>query len=186
MKRALLLAAMIFILTANFAFALSEGKEYFVKTALHAVRGDEIYWVNYTDKSILIGTGEKVLITSISGHKIKFELGGKTYSFAFTEKGNSGTDELYNKFFTERDIKDETAKYPADIKDKIKRGVAEKGMTKEQVLRAVGCPALAGNQKTYNLTLKEIMASDRWIYYFNRFNRWQAEFKDGRLVDIKN
>lgn len=188
--RKLLLAVLLLLLTvsAGFALELEAGKDYFVRTALHAVRGDEIYWVNYTDtaKTILIPSGDKVTITEIDEHIIKLEHQGKSYNFAFTEKRNKGTGELYAKFFTADDVASKIRKYPEDIRSKIKRGIAEKGMTKEQLLFAVGCPAVVDGQKTFNLSLKEIMSSDKWIYYFNRFNRWQAVFKDGRLVDILN
>ncbi|MBI3398663.1 MAG: hypothetical protein HY265_07065 [Deltaproteobacteria bacterium] len=98
---------------------------------LHAVRSNAIYWVNYGDtaKSILIKAGETVKITRVEGYIIKFELTRKAYNSAFTEKGNTGSDELYSKFFTTENIN-------AD-----------------------------------NLTLKEILASDNWIYYYNKFNR---------------
>jgi hypothetical protein len=145
--------------------------------------------VNYTDtaKTIMIKAGEKVKITEISWHIIKFDLNGKTYNFAFTEKGNAGSDDIYSKFFTDEDINAKIEKYPEDIKSKAKRGIAEKGMTKEQVLSAVGVPAIIdGQNKTFNLTLKEIMVSDKWIFYFNRFNRWQVEFIDNKVSDIKN
>lgn len=168
--------------------ALETGKDYYVRTALHAVRGDDIYWVNYMDpaKTILIKTGEKVKITGIEEHIIKFDLNGKTYNFAFTEKGNSGTNEIYEKFFTKEDINEKIARYPENIRSKIQRGLAEKGMTKETVLFSIGCPAVIDGQKTFSLTMKEIMSSDTWIYYYNRFNRWQATFRDGKLVDIQN
>ena len=186
MKKIILAVVLGVILAGSYAFALTEGKEYFVNTALHAVRGDEIYWINYTDKSTLIPAGDKVKITAISGHIIKFEHRGKEYNFAFTDKGNSGNTEIYSKFFTEKNIKAEIDAYPDKIKGSVKRGVAEKGMTKEQMLRAVGCPATVNGQKAFNMSLKDIMESDDWIYYFNRFNRWQAIFKDGILVNIKN
>lgn len=187
MKKTFLFLVFFTIIMVGKSFALDVGKEYFVKTALHAVRGDEIYWVNYTDKCILIPAGEKVKITYVRDHIIKFDLNGKTYNFAFTEKGNAGSDEIYSKFFTAEDVNVKIEKYPEDIKSKAKRGIAEKGMTKEQILSAVGVPAIIdGQNKTFNLTLKEIMASDKWIFYFNRFNRWQVEFIDNKVSDIKN
>ncbi|MBI5409840.1 MAG: hypothetical protein HZA14_10785 [Nitrospirae bacterium] len=190
MRHVLKLFIMFILTTAGSAYAieLETDKEYYVRTALHAVRGDEIYWTNFTDtaKSILIKAGEKVKITSISGHLIKFDLNGKTYNFAFTEKGSTGDKEIYGKFFTTEDINKKTEKYPEDIQSKIRRGIADKGMSKEQVLLAVGCPAVIDKQKTFTLILKDIMSSDKWIYYFNRFNRWQAVFKDDKLVEILN
>lgn len=186
-----LVPAVLLLLCATgavYAVELEVGKEYNVRSALHAVRKDEIYWVNYTDtaKTILIPAGDKVRITEIDRHLIKFEHNGKDYNFAFTEKGNSGSPELYAKFFTREDMSAKLNKLPEELRGKIKRGVAEKGMTKEQMLLAVGCPAVVDNQKTFTLTLKDILSSDKWIYYFNRFNRWQAVFKDGKVVDILN
>lgn len=189
MKKIVLSFVVFIFLFIGQTFALEVGNEYFIRTALHAVRGNEIYWVNYSDtaKAILIKAGEKVKITKIDGHIIKFDFNGKAYSFAFTEKGNTGSDEIYSKFFTKENIKAKIGAYPDDIKSKIRRGIAEKGMTKEQMLLAVGCPAVInGGQKTFNLTLKEILASDTWIYYYNRFNRWQAEFNNDKLTAIKN
>ncbi|MBI5026552.1 MAG: hypothetical protein HZC12_07485 [Nitrospirae bacterium] len=189
MKKLFVVIGVLFLGLINNAYAMEIGKSYYLKTALHAVRGDEIYWVNYNDtaKTILLKAGEKVTITEIDRHIIKFDLNGKIYNFAFTEKGNSGSEEIYSKFFTTENINKKIEGYPDDIKSKIRRGIAEKGMTKEQMLLAVGCPAIVDNQKTFNLGLKEIMSSDKWIYYYNRFNRWQAVFgRDGKLISIQN
>lgn len=60
-------------------------------------------------------------------------------------------------------------------------------MTKEQILIAVGVPAIIeGNQKTFNLTLKEVMASNTWIFFYNRFNKWQIRFNNGIASAIDN
>jgi hypothetical protein len=87
---ALLSVVMLIGMTADSALAveLEAGKEYYVKTALHAVRGNEIYWVNYTDsaKTLLIKAGEKVRITRLDRHIINFDLNGRASNFAFTEK----------------------------------------------------------------------------------------------------
>ncbi len=40
--------------------------------------------------------------------------------------------------------------------------------------------------RTFSFTLKEIMSSEKWIFYFNRFNRWLFEFADGKGITIKN
>lgn len=188
MKKLFVLAGLFFLLLIQpvFAVELETGKEYFLRTALHAVRGDEIYWVNYTDKSEHIRAGEKVLITEITGHVIKFKYRDKEYNFAFTEKRGQGSPELYAKFFTKENIAMRIEKYGEAMKSKIGRGKVENGMTKEQVLFAVGCPAVVDKSKTYNFTLKEIISSDLWIYYFNRFNRWAVQFANGKVVSINN
>lgn len=186
MKKIFLLFAFFLVFLADKASALDVGKEYFVRTTLHVVRGDEIYWINYTDKSVPIKAGEKVRITGIDGHLIRFDWKGREYNFAFTEKGWAGDAGLYAKFFTETDVNKEIQKHSQDIQDKISRGRVENGMTKDQVLLAVGCPAVVDRAKTYNLSLKEIISSDLWIYYFNRFNRWAVTFADGKVVSIRN
>ena len=168
--------------------ALVPGQEYFVKTALHVIRGDEIYWVNYMSprKTQLIRAGERVTITKIEDQVIEFDFEGKTYHFEFTRDGYDEPVKLYNKFFTPVDINRMIDRLPEELQNKIRNGKVERGMTKDQVLLAVGCPAIVDRRKTHNMTLEEILSSDTWIYYYTRFNRWQARFYKNKLVSIRN
>ena len=183
-----ILSGVLLLLAAGTASALEVGAEYYVRTALHAVRGNEVYWVNYMapNKTIPIRAGEKVRILDIGERTVQFEHRGKTYHFAVTHKGHTASDALYAKYFTKEDVNQKIAAYPKRIRDNIRMGRVERGMTKEQVLLAVGCPAMVDGQRTFNMTLEEILASDTWIFYYNRFNRWQVTFADGKVVSIGN
>ena len=179
----------VMLLTASSVLAIDvmAGKDYFLRTPLYAAedKDNQIDWINYSDISEKLKAGEKVNIIEVNGHMIKFLLNKKVFNFAFTKKGLVGTPGIYDKYFTAGDIKEEAAKYSDRIRNNIAIGRVELGMTKEQVLLAAGCPAVAGERKTYNLSLDDIMQSDSWIYYRSRLKKMFLKFADGKVASVE-
>ena len=188
-KITLLLTLIIMFLMASCAFAvdLLPGKEYFLKTPLYAERDkDEIDWVNYSDMRVRLKAGEKLTVIEIKGHIVKFILNNRIYSFTFTQKGIAASGEIFDKYFSTENVREEIEKNGEKIRNNIMLGKVELGMTKEQVLLAAGCPSIAGSLKTYNLTLNDIKTSDSWIFYRSRLNKWFVQFAEGKVVSVKD
>ena len=190
MKRfAFWIVLIVMLLVANSVFAIDVmvGKDYFLRTPLYAAedKDNQIDWINYSDVSEKLKAGETITIIEVKGHMIKFLLNKKVFNFAFTKKGLAGTSGIYDKYFVTGNIKEEVAKYSDQIRNNITIGRVELGMTKGQVLLAAGCPAVAGERKTYNLSLDDIMQSDSWIYYRSRLKKMFLKFADGRVASVE-
>lgn len=190
MKRVAFGIVLIVILLAAqsvLAIDVMVGKDYFLRTPLYAAedKDNQIDWINYSDVSEKLKAGETVTIIEVKGHVIKFLLNKKVFSFAFTKKGLVGTSGIYDKYFMTGDIKEEVAKYSEQIRNNIAIGRVELGMTKEQVLLSAGCPAIAGELKTYNLSLDDIMQSDSWIYYRSRLKKLFVKFADRKVTSVE-
>ena len=179
----------VMLLAANSvpAIEIQAGKDYFLRTPLYALKDkdNQIDWINYSDVAEKLRAGEKVSILEIKGHIIKFILNRKVFSLAFTQKGLAGTPGIYDKYFTNSDVKEEMATYGERISNNITVGRVELGMSKEQVLLAAGCPAIAGVKKTYNLSLQDITQADIWIYYRSRLKKMSVNFADGKVVSVE-
>ena len=59
----------------------------------------------------------------------------------------------------------------------IKKGDVAKGMRKKAVTVAIGYPPIT---ETMNLD------ADTWVYWSNRFNRFNVNFKNGKVSNIKD
>ncbi len=183
----MVLIAMLLTASSVLAIDVMVGEDYFLRTPLYAAedKDNQIDWINYSDVSEKLKAGERITIIEVKGHTIKFLLNKKVFNFAFTKKGLGGTSGIYDKYFTAEDIKEEVAKYSDQIRNNIAIGRVELGMTKEQVLLAAGCPAVAGERKTYNLSLDDIMQSNNWLYYRSRLKKMFLKFADGKVESVE-
>ncbi len=177
----------ILSVTAASAIDLRPGQYYFLKSPLFAAKDndDKLYWVNYSDVADKLKAGEKVTIIELKENYIAFMLHSKKYFFFYIQKGLTGMSAIYDKYFTKEDIGKEIAKFDERIKTDIKIGKIEPGMTKKQVLYAAGCPAVIDSRKTYDLTFRDVMASDTWTFYRSRFNKWSVQFANGKVQSVQ-
>lgn len=158
------------------------GESYNVLTALHVVRKNEVYWVNYTRGEQKIPAGAKVTVNSIDNKRVDFTWMGKVYRFDYKNNdAGAPVDEMLAKFFSKEDPTPKIKAMSEKAQAQISRGAAEGGMTKWQVLYSIGVPAYAGQSKTFNLRLKDVMDADQWIYHYNKFNRFTIRFVNGKV-----
>ncbi len=158
------------------------GESYHVLTALHVVRKSEVYWVNYTRGEQKIPAGAKVTVNSIDNKRIDFAWMGKVYRFDYKNNdAGAPVDEMLAKFFSKEDPTPKIKAMSEKAQAQISRGAAEGGMTKWQVLYSIGVPAYAGQSKTFNLQIKDVMNADQWIYHYNKFNRFTIRFANGKV-----
>ncbi|HMK60001.1 MAG TPA: hypothetical protein VK452_02510 [Dissulfurispiraceae bacterium] len=169
------------------AIDLIAGKEYFLRTPLYAAKDKDNYinWVNYSDAAEKLHAGGKVTVTEINGHAIKFVMNNKMYLFEYEQKGHVGSPGIYDKYFTAANIREDMQRYDEHIRTNISLGKIELGMTKEEVLLAVGCPPIADIKKTYDLSLQDILHADSWIYYRSRLKKLLLNFAAGKVISIE-
>ena len=118
--------------------------------------------------------GTQVTVTDI-GRK-SFKIRSAEYG-EFTVYHSYGTDDLASyiaKLILREDPKPTVREYPEEIQDAIFDGRVVKGMTKEQVLIAIGYPP---THRTPGIGANE------WTYWANRWRTYKLQFsRDGRLV----
>jgi hypothetical protein len=140
----------------------------------------EISDANWYESASLLATpsgalpfGTPVTVTDV-GRK-SFHLRTDGYG-DFTVYHAYGTEPLGNymkKLLVRDDPKETVRAFPQDIQDAIFEGRVLKGMTKEQVLIAIGYPP---THQTPGV------GSNEWTYWTNRWRTYKLQFdRDGRL-----
>ena len=157
------------------------GQKLFTRANLKA-KGKVIVFHNISAAKGFIPVGTAVIIEKVGKEKIKFRLaeGGERYVL-ITLPGH------YDRYF----VKSAEEIGLKGISDKIKGNIQNmtiaKGMTKEEVYIARGCPGFIGHgEKSWFYTLDQIMESDSWHYYYNsRKLEMIVKFENGVVVEIE-
>lgn len=158
------------------------GEEYYLLTTIHAAKNTAI-WENRTDWQA-IHAGEKVVLTQIVKAIAKFIWKGNEYTFVY-HHARVPNPYMLSKFLTKDDPGPVIAGFPEDIKSSIARGEAKAGMTKWQMLYSKGAPVIAGNRKTFDMTLENILNANIWVYLQGR-HKLYIEFSDDKVVNVKD
>ena len=139
--------------------------------------GSWISDINYEEShKTLIPVGTPLKVTGYGRYRVRIEIDGKRQAL-----GNDYSRTLSNEKFMERyvvkdDPRVKIATYPPKIQQAIKAAKVTPGMTREQVVMAVGWPVTSENPD-YNARLWRM-----WLWSFNEF---QLNFgDDGKLKDI--
>ena len=93
---------------------------------------------------------------------------------------------MLSKFFTKDDPGPAMAGFSEDVKSLISSGEAKVGMTKWQMLYSKGAPLAAGNRKTFDMTLGEILNANKWVYLQGRIDKLYIEFSDDKVLSVKD
>lgn len=158
------------------------GEEYYLLTTIHAVKNTAT-WENRTDLPA-IRAGEKIVLTQIVKAIAKFTWKGNEYTFVY-HHARVPNQYMLSKFLTKDDPGPVIAGFPEDIKSSIVRGEAKAGMTKWQMLYSKGAPVIAGNRKTFDMTLENILNANIWVYLQGR-HKLYIEFSDDKVVNVKD
>lgn len=159
------------------------GEEYYLRAALHADK-NKITWENPLSGA-LIPAGEKVTLVEMQRHIVRFTNKGKEYVFAY-HGAKAPNDYMLSKFFTREDPGSTIASYSDDVKMFIAKGKASTGMTKAQVLYAMGVPSAIDKTKTYNQTLDDVLRSNLWVYKKGFMDRIFIKFSNEKVVLIND
>ncbi|MBI3398270.1 MAG: hypothetical protein HY026_03425 [Deltaproteobacteria bacterium] len=158
------------------------GEEYYLLVTIHAAKYTAT-WENRTDIPA-IRAGEKVVLTKIDRHYAKFTWKGNGYTFVY-HHAKTPNAYMLSKFLTKDDPSPIIAGFPDDIKSVISQGEAKIGMTKWQVLYSKGMPVVAGNRKTHDMRLEEVLDANSWIYQQGHFGKLHIEFSDDKAVNVR-
>jgi hypothetical protein len=145
------------------------------------LRSDSGGWIsdaNYQEpgkKTVAVGTPVKIL--GYGRQRVNLDAGGQKYSI-----GNDYSRELElgpfaERFIVKADPKTKIASFPAKTQEAIKTMKVSKGMTKEQVLMAVGYPITSENPT---------LDAPAWRYWLSSFAPFTVLWDNqGRVKEIE-
>jgi hypothetical protein len=134
---------------------------------------DEINDANYQVGTI-IPFGTRVQILEVGSDKVKFQAPGHTPVTWYRRYGKDIPMETYlARLFPDTDPNAKLGKMPAKKKKLLEQGMVEPGMTRDDVLLALGYPPA---HRTPSLS------APSWHYWRNRFVQFDVYF-DGDKVD---
>lgn len=163
--------------------SFSIGSSYFLLTTIHTGgRKNFGQWDNRIDL-MPIKAGEQVKLTAISRVYVKFKWRGGEYIYIY-HASKVANPSLLGKYLVKDDPAVTINSYPQDIQGQIKQGKVKVGMTKWQVLFSIGIPKGAGNRKTSEMPLEEIILADDWVYMQGKLDQLALKFDGDKLVKI--
>jgi len=157
---------------------LKPGEKIYTAHNIWVEKNDDITHMNYhTGKILTFGT-EVQIVEALRG-EIKFkdvnteeQYTLKVYRKTFTLR----PEELVSRIFTAKPPEKLTEGIRPEVLDKIKKGIVEKGMTRNEVILAYGYPPAHRTP---------VLDSPSWIYYQNTDDVERVIFnKKGIVVDI--
>lgn len=123
-----------------------------------------------------IPLGTRVLVRSVEGYRAEVEAGEKPYVMGLDYgRKLEKTAEWVDKLVVLQDPTEKLAKYPANIRTAIEAGRLLNGMSREQVLMAVGYPT------TYDTPKLE---ATPWKMYWNR-TQYLIHWSGGKVSRIE-
>lgn len=132
------------------------------------VSGDWISDINYTGNGTrLIQAGTPVQITGHGRYRVHITIKGEPYRL-----GNDYSRDLDDAQFTERyivrtDPAKALARWPQKVQEAIRTARVRVGMTREQVIMALGYPVSSENPA---------LDTDAWRYWLGSFEEYQVHF----------
>lgn len=123
-----------------------------------------------------IPLGTRVLVRSVEGDRAEIEAGEKPYRMGLDYgRKLEKTAEWVDKLVVLQDPTEKLAKYPANIRTAIEAGRLLNGMTREQVLMAVGYPTTYDTPK---------LDATPWKMYWNR-TQYLIHWTGGKVSRIE-
>jgi hypothetical protein len=135
----------------------------------------------FSDGNYLVGrvfaAGTPVKMTSASRGVAYFEMDGRRYRLGHEYGTKEETfDKFVGKYFVAQDPKARIAAYPPATQNAIRAGKIARGMTKEQVILAIGYPPTHATAS---------LDSAEWTFWYNRWVRYGVQFDAaGRVRDV--
>jgi hypothetical protein len=126
-------------------------------------------------------------IKAISPKEIKFIAAGESYVLTSWRIGYGGvnTRASFYKFFAENKETVGLNKVNPTFRESVLAGIAEVGMTKEEILLSLGYPAYLGKENpTTDDSRAAIMSNDDWYYLKSAKGEVLLKFTAGVLAQI--
>jgi hypothetical protein len=139
--------------------------------------GSWISDINYAEPGTrVIAAGTPAKATGYGRYRVHVDVGGSKQSIGNDYSRNLDMGAFAQRYIVSEDPKAKLAAYPAKVRSAITSARVSPGMTKEQVIMAVGYPVSSENP---NLDAK------MWRYWLSSFAEFQVMWDDtGRVKEI--
>ena len=149
-----------------------------------------VYYTNRFHGGIYIPAGSACFIKNISDESIWFVVDDKDYFLVYWlgQTTAENISESFEKFFVEDKSEVGLGEINPKFRPNVSVGIAEIGMTKEEVLLAIGYPAFLGvKDRTFDDTRENILLRNDWYYYSKTRSKADKllRFKGERLYQIE-
>ena len=136
--------------------------------------GSVISDINYDEQGTrIVPVGTPARITAYDFRFFKLELGGKPQRINNDYSRNITLVEFAQRYVVAEDPKQKMAAFAAPVREAIAAGKLMPGMTREQVLMAIGYPIASENPA---------LDAPTWRYWRDSWSEYQVNFDDKGLV----
>lgn len=152
-----------------------QGRALFTCCNIH-YESDEVSDANYYVGST-VPFGTPVTVENVTAHSVTFVAEGTkiTLLHRYGQEQES-MQQYFDKMLLAEDPKPRVAGLAQSVQDAIREARVEQGMTREQVITALGYPA---THKTPSTAARE------WTYWFNRWVTYKVAFDEsGRVTNV--
>ena len=136
--------------------------------------GNSISDINYDEQGTsIVAVGTPARITAYDFRWFDADLGGKPQRIKNDYSRNITLADFAKRYVVTEDPKQKMAAFPPAVRDAIVAGKVAPGMTREQVLMAIGYPVAGENPSLDALT---------WRYWRDSWSEYQVIFDEKGLV----
>lgn len=136
--------------------------------------GNSISDINYDEQGTsIVAVGTPARITAYDFRWFEADLAGKPQRIKNDYSRNITLADFAKRYVVTEDPKQKMAAFPPAVRDAIVAGKVAPGMTREQVLMAIGFPVAGENPSLDALT---------WRYWRDSWSEYQVNFDDKGLV----
>jgi hypothetical protein len=136
--------------------------------------GNSISDINYDEQGTsIVAVGTPARITAYDFRWFEADLAGKPQRIKNDYSRNITLADFAKRYVVTEDPKQKMAAFPPAVRDAIVAGKVAPGMTREQVLMAIGYPVAGENPSLDALT---------WRYWRDSWSEYQVTFDDKGLV----
>jgi hypothetical protein len=135
-------------------------------------------WISDSNLAQLpfIPAGTPIKVLKIDGYRANVDVEGKAYRLGHDYgRAEETTEQWVNKMVVLEDPKVKMAKFPPAVRNAIAKGQLMKGMTKEQVIMAVGHPQTNENPR---------LDGPYWRYWWSSFGPYYVYWAKGSVSKI--
>lgn len=132
---------------------------------LKVLKGKTITWVNWQAAPEVIPVGTPL---EVSGGPENWELRDPANGRVYTLQAGAKGEDYLLKFVRPTPV---AMEFTPDVADKVRKGIAIVGMTREQVYVSMGPPTAADGVKTHTMTEAQIMSTTAWVWRRKRFGK---------------
>ena len=151
-----------------------EGQSYYTQFVIRHEKSTHLT-TNYR-RGASIPVNSKITLLKITQKTIAFELDNHAEQLLVKNVPKHTGDDIFNAFdklFARKKVN--LAKFNRLERKHIRQGTVAKGMRKKAVLVAIGYPPIT---QTPNLD------ANTWVYWSGRFNRFNVNFKNGKVSSV--